>query len=101
MTPPLASQYTEISKIRNAADELAAKSYRKKLQLNEGKCKELRTSFGGSQRQLQPTVINDKPIKVVPKVKLLGLNISSDLKWNCHISEILKEAPPVFTFSGS
>ena len=37
--------------------------------------------------------INDKEIEVVtsPSVKLLGLNISNDLKWNTHISEIVRK----------
>ena len=33
-------------------------------------------------------VINRKAIEVVSTVKLLGLNISSDLRWNCHVAEI-------------
>ena len=40
---------------------------------------------------LRPVIINDKPIEVVPSVKLLGLNISNDLKWNFHISEISRK----------
>ena len=33
-------------------------------------------------------VINRKAIEVVSTVKLLGLNISSDLRWNCYVAEI-------------
>ena len=36
-------------------------------------------------------VINRKAIEVVSTVKLLGLNISSDLRWNCHVAEISKK----------
>ena len=42
--------------------------------------------------QFEPIVIYDNEIEVVETVKLLGLNMSSDLKWNCHITEIVKKA---------
>ena len=38
-----------------------------------------------------PVLINDKAIDVVANVKLLGLNITNDLKWNCHVSEIIRK----------
>ena len=41
---------------------------------------------------INPVVINDKQIDVVSHAKILGVNISSDLKWNYHISEVVKKA---------
>ena len=38
-----------------------------------------------------PIVINGKAIEVVSTAKFLGLNISSDLRWNCHVAEISKK----------
>ena len=38
-----------------------------------------------------PIVINRKAIETVSTVKLLGLNIWSDLLWNYHVAEICKE----------
>ena len=32
------------------------------------------------------------PIDLVTSAKILGLNISNDLKWNCHIDSIIKKA---------
>ena len=64
-------------------------SNRNKFQLNEGN---VRTSFARCQPQFEPVYINDIDIEVVKTVKLLGLNISSDLKWNCHVCEIVKKA---------
>ena len=49
-------------------------------------------SFTKSQREFEPILINDDALEVVDSVKLLGLNISSDLTWNIHINEILKKA---------
>ena len=49
-------------------------------------------SFTKSQQEFEPILINDDALEVVDSVKLLGLNISSDLTWNIHINEILKKA---------
>ena len=32
------------------------------------------------------------PIDLVTSAKILGLNISNDLKWNCHIDPVIKKA---------
>ena len=32
------------------------------------------------------------PIELVATAKILGLNVSSDLKWNSHIDSIIKKA---------
>ena len=61
------------------------------FQLNESKCKELRISFAKSAADFAPIVINGKTIEAVSTVKLLGLNISSDLRWNGHVAEISKK----------
>ena len=60
--------------------------------IKKQKCKELQISFAKCKPQFEPIVINNKLIKVVTSIKLLELNISNDLKWNCHISEIVKKA---------
>jgi hypothetical protein len=81
----------EISNIQNAVSELAMKSHEKKLQLNETKCKDMRISFAKKAPDFAPVLINNKAIDVVANVKLLGLNITNDLKWNCHVSEIIRK----------
>ena len=72
-------------------EELITKSNQNKFQLNESKCKELRISFAKPAAVFDPIVINGEAIEVVSTVKLLGLNISSDLRWNCHVAEISKK----------
>ena len=84
---------------RSNVEELVAKSNQNKFQLNESKCKELRISFAKSAADFAPTVINGKAIEVVSTVKLLGLNISSDLRWNCHVAEISKKSSESIIFS--
>ena len=81
----------EDSRIECNVEELIAKSNQNKSQLNESKCKELRISFAKSTADFAPIVINGKAIEVVSTVKLLGLNISSDLRWNCHVAEKSKK----------
>ena len=39
---------------------------------------------------------NEKSVELVSNVKLLGLNISSDLKCNCHVSEIVKVSTQLY-----
>ena len=72
-------------------EELIDKSNQNKFQLNESKCKELQILFPKSAADFAPIVINRKAIEVVSTVKLLGLNISSDLRWNGHVAEISKK----------
>ena len=81
----------EDSHIQSDVEELIAKSNQNKFQLNESKCKELRISFAKSAADFALIVINGKAIVVVSTVNLLGLNISSDLQWNCHVAEISKK----------
>ena len=46
----------------------------------------------GKPTSFDPIVINGKDIDVVPKAKVLGLTLSSNLKWNNHVDEIVKKS---------
>ena len=48
-------------------------------------------SFTKSQQEFEPILINGDALEVVDSVKLLGLNISSDLTWNIYINETVKK----------
>ena len=58
------------------------------FQLNETKCKELLINFNTNNL----LVVNRMPIDLVTSAKILGINISNDLKWNCHIDSVIKKA---------
>ena len=81
----------EVSRIQSDVEEVIAKSNQNKFQLNESKCKEVRISFAKSAVDFAHIVINGKAVEVVSTAKLLGRNISSDLRWNCHVAEISKK----------
>ena len=83
----------ELSNIQTAVDIFASRAASDKFQLNETKCKEMRICFStNGTPDLNPIVINDKQIDVVSHAKILGVNLSSDLKWNHHIAEVVKKA---------
>ena len=63
-----------------------------KFELNEPKCKELCISFSTKPASFDPIVINGKDIDVVPKAKVLGLTLSSNLKWNNHVDKVVKKS---------
>ena len=62
------------------------------MQLNADKCKEIRISFARNQPELNPITIENQIIEVVSDFKVLGLNISNNLTWNKHITELVKKA---------
>ena len=45
-----------------------------------------------NQPQLDPIEINGEEIETVSEIKLLGVTIQSDLKWNTHVNNIVKKA---------
>ena len=62
-----------------------------KFELNETKCKEFQINFSRSADSFEAVTINNKPIEVITSVKLLGLTISNNLKWNAHIENVIKK----------
>ena len=82
----------ELSNAQCTTDRVIQWSLENRVQLNTDKCKEMRISFTKSQQEFEPILINGDALEVVENVKLLGLNISSDLTWNIHINETIKKA---------
>ena len=85
-------QKNEESQIQENVDRLVKKTNEDKFQMNESKCKEIRISFAKTEKVLDPITINNSPLEVVKEAKILGLNISNNLKWNIHVTEIVKKA---------
>ena len=51
----------------------------------------MRISFTKSQQEFEPILINGDALEVVGSLKLLGLNISSNLTWNIYVNETVKK----------
>ncbi len=79
------------SDLQGVVDDLSRQVAMNGFQLNEDKCKELHISFSRSSFEFDAIVVNNKELKCVQKVKLLGVTLSDDLKWNAHIVEIVKK----------
>ena len=77
--------------IQQMVDDLATQARADGFQLNERKCKELRISFAKNEPEFDPIRVNRQTLETVNSVKLLGLNISSNLKWNAHVSELVRK----------
>ena len=78
----------ELSNAQRTTERVVQWSLENRVQLNTDKCKEMRISFSKSQQEFEPILINRDALEVVDSVKLLGLNISSDLTWNININQI-------------
>ena len=76
-----------------AVDILATRATLDRFQLNKTKCKKLLVNFNvENPTSFDPVVVNGLAIDLVTSAKMLGLNISNDLKWNRHIDFIIKKA---------
>ena len=78
------SRERELTKAQRTTDRVVRWSLENRVQLNTDKCQEMPISFTKSQQEFEPILINGDALEVVDSVKLLGLNISSDLTWNAN-----------------
>ncbi len=63
-----------------------------KMEINAAKTKDMWISFKKTCLVPQPVSVKGKDLQRVEVFKLLGINVQSDLKWNSHISDILRRA---------
>ena len=60
--------------------------------LNASKTKELVIFFGTTPPNLLPLRVNGEGISSSDEACLLGLNITDNLKWSCHVDALLSKA---------
>ena len=60
--------------------------------LNTRKCKEILICFWKKKPNFQQLTVNNYPVEHVNSEKLLGVMLSSDLKWNEHVACIVKKS---------
>ena len=58
---------------QHTADQVLDWSHTNRVQLNSGKCKEIRISFAKRLQEFEPLHVDGKDLEVVSTVKLLGL----------------------------
>ena len=68
-------------------DDLVRQARNVGFQLNERKCKDLRIGFARKEPVFHPLCVNNGPqtLETVNSVKLLGLTINGDIKWNANL----------------
>ena len=80
------------SSLRQATDYVHDWSQENHLQLNPTKCKETRTCFKCTPPYFSQVSIEGVKFEMVSSAKVLGVTISSDLKWSAHIDSIRTKA---------
>ena len=79
-------------KMQEAVNHLKDWATNNKMELNARKTKDMWISFKRSGRAPPPINIGGTIIERVTKFKLLGVTVQNDLKWNAHVSTIVKKA---------
>ena len=79
-------------------NELSDWSLSNHMMINERKTKEMVITSSRAVSGAVPELVN---IERVDVFKLLGVYVSSDLKWSSHITYVSKKSTPGYTFSGS
>lgn len=83
----------EVSQTQNAINEITQWSEINKFQLHPKKCKKLRISFSRSSAIRELASINETAIiDLVKSVKVRGVIIQDNLKWNQHVDATVKKA---------
>ena len=67
-------------------------SKNQKMELNLEKTKVMLFNFSKNYQFTTALSIEDKQIEVVDQIKLLGTTITSDLKWDANVSDLVKRA---------
>ena len=83
---------SKLSTLQQAADCIHDWSQENHLQLNPTKCKEIRTCFKRTPPIFPGVSIEGVAFETVSSAKVLGVTISSDLKWSAHIDSITTTA---------
>ena len=84
--------YDSTSRIQPTLDDLHDWSVSNHLMLNPAKCHVMQVYFGKKEQPVIDLHIADHHLEVVEKVKLLGVTIQCDLKWDSQVDNILKKA---------
>ena len=80
------------SKIQNTVAGIEVWSEVNHFRLHQQKCKEMRIDFIKQPSSFLPIQVDGKSLEAVEEAKLLGLTITSNLKWNKHVNDIISKS---------
>jgi hypothetical protein len=81
----MSTREMDSSRIQPEIDNINQWSTVNNMKLNVKKTKEFTVSFLKTKPSLEPLTNNKRSIEVVHTAKLVGVQLSSNLKWNIHI----------------
>ena len=81
-----------LSTLQSEVDKVNQWSIANNMNLNVKKTKEFIVSFLKNQPSLQPLMIDNQYLEMVQTIKLLGVYLTSDLKWTKHVTHICSKA---------
>ena len=81
-----------LSTLQTEVDRINQWSIANNMNLNVKKTKEFIVSFLKNQPSLQPLMIDNQYLEMVQTTKLLGVYLTSDLKWTKHVTHICSKA---------
>jgi len=85
-------QIIEESRMQVISNEVQKWSQNNRLNINADKTKEMVISFKKKKLKFNTLYIDDCPIEQVNSIKVLGLHITDNLKWNLHVSKLVANA---------
>ena len=77
---------------QTSVNEISTWSAANKFLIHPTKCKELRISFSLAPTERENVKVDGQEIDSVDSVKILGVVLQSNLKWNSHVSEVISKA---------
>ena len=81
-----------LGNVQHAVTAVEDWSRSQRMQLNADKCKEMVIDFKKISHNFSPLEVDGNELPVTDCAKILGVTISSDLKWNNHIVGCIKKA---------
>ena len=68
-----------------------AETIKDKTKINEAKCNNIYSNFSSTNTPPQNLTLNNNEIISVDRIKLLGVTLTSDLRWKENTAEIIKK----------
>ena len=81
---------TTIAEVVDIGQEVVLSKWKTISQGKQGMT-DFKISYGRNEPEFEPICLNSQTQETVNSVKLLGLNVSSDIMWNVQVSELVRK----------